>query len=81
MPLFISDADLNEAGLNERDARIEFACRMFEGGKLALWPAAKLAGLDRVEMEHELVTRGIALYCPSLDEVVDDLARLDRLGI
>jgi predicted HTH domain antitoxin len=81
MPLVISDEVLQEAGLDEREALVEFACRLFDAGKLALWPAARLAGLERIDMEHELMKRGIPIYRPTLDEVAEDLARLDRLGI
>jgi len=81
MPLVIPDDLLQQAGLDEREALIEFACRMFDAGKLALWPAARLAGLERVEMEQALIQRGIAIYRPSLRDVTEDVARLDRLGI
>jgi predicted HTH domain antitoxin len=61
MPVVISDETLQQAGLSERDARIEIACRLFDAEKLQLWPAAQLAGLSRVEFESELMSRGIAL--------------------
>jgi predicted HTH domain antitoxin len=62
MPLAIPDDLLKDLKMDEREARIEIACRLFDAGKLQLWPAAKLAGLDRVEMENELEKRGIVLY-------------------
>ncbi len=37
MPLVIPDDALREAGLSEREALIEFACHLFEAGKLHLW--------------------------------------------
>lgn len=80
MGLHISTDALKEAGLDERDALIEFACRMFQGKKLTLWPAAKLAGLSRVEMEGELRKRGIAIYAPTAAEVREDLDNLKRIG-
>ena len=49
MPVVISDETLRQAGLTEREAVVEIACRLFDAGKLALWPAAKLAGMSRVE--------------------------------
>ena len=39
MPLTISDDLLAKAGLTERDARIEIACRLYDAGKLTM-PAA-----------------------------------------
>ena len=81
MPLTIPDETLREAGLDEREALIEFACRLFDAGKLHLWPAAKLAGMTRIDFEHELKTRGIAAYRPTLEDIADDMAAFERLGI
>ena len=81
MPLTIPDETLRAAGLDEREALIEFACRLFDAGKLALWPAAKLAGLDRVDFEDELLKRKIPVYRPTVEDLAHDLAVLDRLGI
>jgi predicted HTH domain antitoxin len=79
--LRIPDELLKEAGLTEREALVEFACRLFDAGKLSLWSAAKLAGLDRPGMEDALLERGIAIYRPTVTDLADDLAALDRLGI
>ena len=78
--LTIPDDVMKEAGLDEHGALIEFACRLFDAGKLTLWSAAKLAGLDRTGMEGELIARGIAIYRPSPEDLTNDLAALDRLG-
>jgi predicted HTH domain antitoxin len=80
MPLTIPDDLLKEAGLNEREALIEFACRLFDAGKLTLWSAAKWAGLTRTEFEEELRRRRIAIYRPDIGDLTSDLAALDRLG-
>jgi predicted HTH domain antitoxin len=79
MPVVISDETLKEAGLSEREAVVEIACRLFDAGRLALWPAAKLAGLSRTEFEHELGARKIAVYRPTVEDLVDDLAALEQL--
>lgn len=81
MPLVIPDEVLQEAGLGERDALIEFAFRLFDAGKLSLWGAARLAGLSRVAFEEELLARRIPLARPKENDLADDLAALDRLGI
>ena len=81
MPLVIPDDALREAGLSEREALIEFACHLFEAGKLHLWGAARLAGLSRVAFEDELFARRIPLSRPDESDLTDDLAALDRLGI
>ena len=79
MPVVISDETLREAGLSEREAAVEIACRLFDAGKLALWPAAKLAGLRRSEFEQELRARQIPVYRPTVQDLADDLAALERL--
>ena len=81
MPVVIPDEVLRKAGLSEREARIEIACRLFDIGKLHLWPAAQLAGLTRVEMEGELMKRNIPIYRPTVEDLEHDLATLKRLGI
>jgi predicted HTH domain antitoxin len=81
MPVVISDETLRAAGLTERDALVEIACRLFDAGKLAIWPAAKLAGLSRVALEQALRERQIAVYRPEPGDLADDIAALDRLGI
>lgn len=62
MPLVIPDEALKAASLTEQEARLGFACHLFETGKLCLWPAAQLAGLTRDEFWAELLKRGIPAF-------------------
>ncbi|MGP0066279.1 MAG: UPF0175 family protein [Isosphaeraceae bacterium] len=80
MPVMIPDETLREAGLSERDAKVEIACWLFEGQKLTLWSAAKLAGLNRVEFEQELLARGIPRYRPDPRDLAEELAAMDQIG-
>jgi predicted HTH domain antitoxin len=80
MPVVIPDETLEAAGLTEREAVVEIACHLFDAGKLALWPAAKLAGMSRGEFEAELGRRKIAVYRPTVEDFANDLAALKRLG-
>jgi predicted HTH domain antitoxin len=79
MALTIPDDVLKAAGMNEGEALVEIACRLFEAEKLSLWAGAKLAGLSRTEFEQELLTRKIPLYRPTTDDLKTDLETLDRL--
>jgi len=79
MPLTISDEVLQSAGLTEEEARLEFACRLFDAEKLSLWPAAQLAGMSRVEFEGELHKRKIPIYRPTVEDLRADLAAFERL--
>src|SRR5437588_13041167 len=78
MPVVIPDEVLQEAGMTERERRIELACRLFDLEKLHLWPAAKLAGLTRSEMEWELMKRQIPVYRPTVEDVINDVETLKR---
>ena len=80
MPVLeIPEDILKLSGLSEREAIVEFACHLFDAGKLPLWPAAKLAGLSRVEMEAELRERKIAIYRPSLEDFAEDMVAIKEL--
>jgi predicted HTH domain antitoxin len=81
MTITIPDDILVAAGLTEKEALIEFACRLFDAEKLGLFQAGKLAGLSRVEMECELRKRNIAIYRPTLQDVERDMATLKNLGV
>ena len=81
MSLVISDEALASAGLSEREARVELACRLFDIGRLALWPAARFAGLSRVEMEGELADREIPIYRPTPEDLEREVAAMERLGV
>ena len=79
--LTVPDEVLRQAGLSEREALVEFACRLFDAGRLGLWSAAQLAGLDRNGMEDALLERKIPIYRPTVEDLAQDLATLDGLGI
>ena len=79
--LYIPDELLREAGLTEQEAMVELACRLFDGGRLTLWSAAKLARLDRAGMEDALLARGIAIYRPTAEDLAHDLKTLDQMGV
>lgn len=81
MSLILSDEILKQAGMTAEEARIEIACRLFDAGKLALWPAAQLAQLSRAEFEEELHRRQIPVYRPTVEDFKADLETLERLGI
>ena len=80
MPLVITDEQLEAMKMDERAARVEIACRLFDAERLTLPVAAKFAGLSRAEMEGELNRRGIAVYRPTIEELREDLRVLRDLG-
>ena len=81
MPLTIPDERLQSAGMNEREARIEIACRLYDAGRLVMREATRWAGLTRTEFETELISRGLPLFWPTIEQLHADIAAMDRLGI
>jgi predicted HTH domain antitoxin len=79
MTITLPDDILAQAGLNERDALTEFACRLFDAERLDLAVAARLAGLSRMEFEAELRARRIPIYRPTLADVADEEVALRKL--
>lgn len=80
MPVLISDEALRAAGLNEREAKLDVACRWFDEGKLALGHAASLAGIDEREFEAQLALRGIPRYRYTEQMLEQDVEALKKLG-
>lgn len=76
MPVIIGDDVLQAAGLDERNALVEIACRLFEAGRLSLPLAARMAALTRAEMEDALLDRNIPLYSPTLEDYEEDVETL-----
>jgi len=79
MPLTLSDDILQKAGMSADEARVEIACRLFDAGKLDLWPAAQLAEMTRVEFEEELHRRHIPIYRPTLDDLKTEIEAFEKL--
>ena len=79
MPVVIPDDVLRSAGLTEREALIEVACRLFQAGRLSLPKAGKFAGLSRVQMEQELHRRGIPAYVYTEEMLDQDLKTQESL--
>lgn len=80
MPAIIPDETLKQAGLTEKEALIEIACRLFDADKLLLWPAAQLAGMSRGEFESALMSRGIAVHRIDEEYLRHELEMSERSG-
>jgi len=80
MPLVIPDDILRAANMNEQQAKIEIACRLFDAGKLTLGHAARMAELSDEAFENELHVRGIPRYRYTDDMLAEDVQTLKRLG-
>jgi predicted HTH domain antitoxin len=80
MPLVIPDEMLQAAGMSEREAKVEIACRWFDAGKLTMGHASQLAGLSEAEFEEQLNLRGIPRYRYTEDMLEQDIEALKKLG-
>jgi predicted HTH domain antitoxin len=80
MPLTIPDEWLSDAGISSDDARIEFACRLYDGGRLSFGQAIRWSGVMRTEFEAAMLARGLPLYRPTVEDLKHDLETLVRLG-
>jgi predicted HTH domain antitoxin len=81
MPFTISDEQLQTIGMSEHEAAIEFACRLFDVGKITFHAAMKLAAVDRLAFEDALRARGIAIYRPDPEELRREVEALKRSGV
>ena len=79
MPLVISDEVLQQAHLTEREALIEFACRLFDAGRLTLGHAGRIVGLSEREMEDEIAKRDIPRYRYTEEMFKDDMETVNKL--
>ncbi len=79
MPLVITDEQLEAMRMDERDALVEIACRLFDVERLSLPAAAKFAGLSRAAMEGALRQRRIPIYRPTIEDLHQDLDVLRNL--
>jgi predicted HTH domain antitoxin len=79
MPVTLSDELLAEAGLSEREAKLEIACRLYDAGKLTMPQATRWTGIARVEFEAALLERQLPLV--RIDERYwqQELQSLERL--
>ena len=59
--LEIPDSVLKSSGLNEKEMRIEIACRLFDAQTLGKSEASRMCGLTRDEFNSELMKRNLPL--------------------
>ena len=80
MPLIISDELLKAAGLTEEQAKLEFACRLFDAGKLSIGHAAAWTGLSIPDFEQQLAARAIPRFRYTAELLHEDIHTLQSLG-
>ena len=71
---------LRVAGMDEQEAKVELACRLFDAGKLTIGYASRLAGLTEAEFEVQLQLREIPRYRYTEEMLQHDVEVLKKLG-
>jgi predicted HTH domain antitoxin len=79
MPLTIGDEALRAMRMNEQEARVEIACRLFDAGVMSFGHAAALAELTEAQMLDEIERRGIPRYRYTAEHLRQDLEGIRRL--
>jgi predicted HTH domain antitoxin len=79
MSIIISDEILDTTRMSKNELLQEIAVMLFQKDKLTLGQASKMAGISRLQFQHQLASRQIPLHY-DLDDFEDDLATLRALG-
>ncbi|MEI6043050.1 MAG: UPF0175 family protein [Chloroflexota bacterium] len=79
MSFSISEDLLRATGLSETELAQEVAVMLFEKNKLTLAQASRLAGMSRMQFQHLLASRQIAVHYDEQD-LEEDLQTLRKLG-
>lgn len=80
MSLTITSDQLRDAGLSECEAQIEIACRLYNAEKISMPTAVRWSGLPRSELEEALLSRGLWLLKPKIEDVQSDITALREMG-
>jgi len=67
--------------LNDKEAKMIFAAKLYEMGKLSLGQAAELAGYSKITFMELLVDYGVPIFNYSPDELDHDLKNAKRYSL
>lgn len=81
MVLTIPDNVMKSAGLTDDEARIGFACWLYDQERLTMFEASQMCGLSRDEFQAELIDRGLPVFRYTEEDFKSDMETLKRLGI
>lgn len=76
MPLVLPDESLVALGMDEDEARVEIAARLFDAARLSFGHAAAMAGLTEPAFEDAIARLGIPRYRYTPDDLREDLRSL-----
>jgi predicted HTH domain antitoxin len=79
MILTIPDDIFQAAEISEADLKREIAIALYQQKKLSMGKARRLAGMDLIQFQKEIASRGICVNY-DVEEFQADLQTLERLG-
>jgi predicted HTH domain antitoxin len=79
MTITIPDALLDSARMSESELRQEIALMLYEKERITLAQASRLAGMDRLQFQHLLASRGSTIHY-GVEDFEQDLETLRGLG-
>ncbi|MBW4494153.1 MAG: UPF0175 family protein [Oscillatoria princeps RMCB-10] len=79
MSAVISDDILQAAEMSESEFMLEIAILLFQKDKISIGKASHLAGMNLIEFQREIASRGICIHY-DVEEFQEDLKTLRKLG-
>jgi predicted HTH domain antitoxin len=65
------------ADMSESDIRLDLACALYAAGRVSRGVACRIAGMQRIDFDQELIRRRIPGYTEEMLD--DDIASLSRI--
>ena len=79
MSVVIPDDILEAAGISEAELKLEIAIMLFQQEKISIGKARRLAGMNLIEFQREIASRGICIHY-DVEEFEADLKTLREIG-
>ncbi|MDF5713040.1 MAG: UPF0175 family protein [Rhizonema sp. NSF051] len=79
MSVVIPDDILTAAGISEAELKLEIAIMLFQQEKISIGKARRLAGMNLIEFQREIASRGICIHY-DVEEFEADLKTLREMG-
>ncbi|GET44673.1 UPF0175 family protein [Microseira wollei] len=79
MIVVIGDDILTAAKMSEAELKLEIAILLYQKSKIGTGTARRLAGMNLIEFQKELASRGICVNY-DVEDFQNDLETLKRLG-
>ncbi|MDF5731981.1 MAG: UPF0175 family protein [Rhizonema sp. PD38] len=79
MSVIIPDDILAAATISEAELKLEIAIMLFQQDRISIGKARRLAGMNLIEFQREIASRGICIHY-DVEEFEADLKTLREMG-